>query len=43
MSKIAISTPAPNIEMDDYLGRKIRLSNYRNLRNVILVFNRTFT
>ncbi len=41
MSKIAINTPAPDFELVDYKGKRVRLSDFRG-RNVLLVFNRGF-
>jgi hypothetical protein len=42
MSKINLFQAAPEIEMSDFTGKVIRLSDYRNRNNVILVFNRGF-
>lgn len=42
MPKVALNTPAPDFELADYAGRPFRLSGQRG-RNVVLVFNRTFT
>lgn len=35
-------TPAPDFELDDSEGRKVRLSDYRGKKHVVLVFNRGF-
>lgn len=43
MTKIAINTPAPDFELQDFEGRPVRLSDYEGKQNVILVFNRGFT
>jgi peroxiredoxin len=40
MSKISLSKPAPDFELTDITGKRVRLSDYRGLKNVILVFNR---
>ena len=42
MPKIEINTPAPDFELDDFLGEKVRLSSFREKSNVLLVFNRGF-
>ena len=43
MSKnISLNTEAPDFSLTDYCGRPVRLSDYRNKRHVILVFNRGF-
>jgi peroxiredoxin len=34
---------APDFEMTDSEGRTVRLSDYRDKKNVVLVFNRGFT
>jgi peroxiredoxin len=41
MAKVTLNTPAPDFELTDYAGRRVRLSDYRG-RNVLLVFNRGF-
>ena len=40
--KILLDTVAPDFSLDDFTGRPVRLSDYRNRLNVILVFNRGF-
>lgn len=40
---IQINTPAPDFELVDQAGRAICLSGFRGIKNVLLVFNRTFT
>lgn len=42
MPKVALNTPAPEIELTDYKGQTIRLSDFRGKDNVLLVFNRGF-
>ncbi len=42
MSKVAIHTPAPDFELEDFSGRTVRLSDYQGKKNVLLVFNRGF-
>lgn len=43
MPKVSINTPAPDFELEDYQGNKVKLSDYKGKSNVILIFNRTFT
>ncbi len=42
MSKISMNAPAPDFELADFTGKRIRLSNYKGNSNVLLVFNRGF-
>jgi len=35
-------TPAPDFEMTDSEGEKIRLSDFKGKKHVVLVFNRGF-
>jgi peroxiredoxin len=44
MSDIEIieSKPAPDFEITDSEGRKIKLSSYKGAKHVVLVFNRGF-
>lgn len=42
MPKVQLDTKAPDFELRDHSGKLIRLSNLKG-RNVLLVFNRTFT
>lgn len=42
MAKISIDKPAPEFELEDYLGNIVRLSDFRGNKNVVLVFNRGF-
>lgn len=39
---VQINTRAPDFEMQDFRGASIRLSDFRNRKNVVLVFNRGF-
>ncbi len=41
-NKVVLDTLAPDFELVDWKGRPVRLSEYRNRRNVLLVFNRGF-
>jgi len=42
MSRVQLSEPAPDFELQDFTGRKIRLSDFKGRSNVLLVFNRGF-
>jgi len=41
-SEIADYRPAPDFELADSEGRQVRLSSYKGVRNVVLIFNRGF-
>ena len=41
MTNIAVNTFAPDFELADYTGKKVRLSDLRG-KDVLLVFNRGF-
>ncbi len=41
-SKITLAAEAPDFEMSDSSGSKIKLSDYRDKKSVVLVFNRGF-
>jgi len=41
-SRIALDTIAPDFGLDDYTGQPVRLSDYRGIKHVLLVFNRGF-
>jgi hypothetical protein len=42
MSRIQLSQIAPDFEIEDFNGRKIRLADFKDNRQVVLVFNRGF-
>jgi peroxiredoxin len=44
MSNIEIveSKPAPDFELSDSEGRKVKLSSYKGNKHVVLIFNRGF-
>jgi peroxiredoxin len=42
MPRVALSQFAPDFSLPDFSGRSISLSDYRGLKNVLLVFNRGF-
>ena len=37
------SRPAPDFELEDTNGRRVRLSDYKGSKIVVLVFNRGFS
>jgi hypothetical protein len=43
MPRVALNQSAPDFSLPDYSGRSVRLSDFRDRKNVLLVFNRTFT
>jgi peroxiredoxin len=42
MAKVKLNTLAPEFILDDFQGNEIRLSDYRDRENILLVFNRGF-
>lgn len=40
--RIALNAEAPDFELQDHTGQIVRLSDFRNQKTVILVFNRGF-
>ena len=43
MPRVALDQPAPDFSLPDFAGKAFRLSDLRGKKNVLLVFNRTFT
>ena len=43
MPRVALNQQAPDFSLPDYSGRPVSLSDFRDRKNVLLVFNRTFT
>lgn len=43
MARVALNQAAPNFSLDDYKGRTVSLTDFGGRKNVLLVFNRTFT
>ena len=41
-SKIALDAVAPDFALADWTGELVHLSDYRNKKHVVLVFNRGF-
>ena len=42
MPGVSLDQVAPDFSLSDYRGSMVSLSDYRNMKNVLLVFNRTF-
>jgi peroxiredoxin len=42
MSRAELNKPAPNFTLTDFKGNEIRLSDFKDRQNVLLVFNRGF-
>jgi peroxiredoxin len=42
MPRVALNIPAPDFELTDFEGCPVRLSDFKNRHNVVLVFNRGF-
>ena len=42
MARVELDTIAPEFALEDYRGRMVHLSDYRQKKHVILVFNRGF-
>lgn len=42
-NQIELDTAAPEFALNDFTGRRVRLSDYRGRKHVVLVFNRGFT
>ncbi|MCL4271551.1 MAG: redoxin domain-containing protein [Anaerolineales bacterium] len=43
MPRVSLNQPAPDFSLSDFTGNPFRLSNLRGQKNVLLIFNRTFT
>lgn len=43
MPRVALNQSAPNFSLADYQGKLVSLADFRWVKNVLLVFNRTFT
>ena len=42
MPRVALNQNAPDFTLADYRGKAVRLADFRGVKNVLLVFNRTF-
>jgi peroxiredoxin len=40
--KVEINTEAPDFALDDYTGQRVSLSDFKDSKHVVLVFNRGF-
>ena len=43
MARVSLNQIAPDFSLADYRGNRVHLADYRGRKNVLLVFNRTFT
>jgi peroxiredoxin len=43
MPRVSLDQPAPDFSLPDFAGRPVRLADFLGRKNVLLVFNRTFT
>ena len=43
MPRVALNQVAPDFSLADYRGSTVSLADFRGVKNVLLVFNRTFT
>lgn len=43
MPRVSLNQVAPNFSLADYHGRLVSLADFSGHKNVLLVFNRTFT
>ncbi|MHC1783754.1 MAG: peroxiredoxin family protein [Anaerolineaceae bacterium] len=42
MPRVSLNLPAPEFSLSDFSGKQFQLADLRGLKNVLLVFNRTF-
>jgi peroxiredoxin len=43
MPRVSLDKIAPEFSLADYRGKTVSLADFRGKKNVLLVFNRTFT
>ena len=43
MPQVALNTPAPDFALRNFQGEIVRLSDFKEQSNILLVFNRGFT
>jgi len=43
MPRVSLNQIAPVFSLPDYQGKMVSLADFRGVKNVLLVFNRTFT
>jgi len=41
--RVSLNLPAPGFSLSDFSGRTVKLADFRDQKNVLLVFNRGFT
>jgi len=42
MPRVELGAPAPDFDLEDFNGARVRLSDFQRKRHVVLVFNRGF-
>jgi len=42
MPKVELNVPAPDFSLQDFSGKAVRLSDFRDQSHVVLIFNRGF-
>ena len=42
MPRVSLNQPAPDFSLSDFSGKTVRLTDFYEQKNVLLVFNRTF-
>ena len=42
MPRVSLNQSAPDFKLADYQGKIVGLADFRGVKNVLLVFNRTF-
>jgi len=43
MARVSLNQIAPDFSLADYRGNTVSLADFRGQKNILLVFNRTFT
>jgi len=43
MPRVDLDKPAPDFSLEDFSGTPVKLSDFKGLSNILLVFNRGFT
>jgi peroxiredoxin len=43
MPRVELGSPAPEVDLEDFSGARVRLSDFHGETRVLLVFNRGFT
>ena len=42
MPRVSLNTPAPDFSLPNFQGNTVRLSDFKDQANVLLIFNRGF-